>query len=139
MTQPFRYTRRVEFRDTDAAGIVHFTVFFNYMEEAEHALLRHLGVSVVMKDDEGEFSFPRVAASCDYKAPLQFSDEVAVDVTVARLGGSSITYHFDFSRDGEEIASGEVTAVCCRLSETGAPTSMPVPSNFAEKLASLVA
>ena len=36
----FRTTRRVEFRDTDAAGIVHFSAFFFYMESVEHEFLR---------------------------------------------------------------------------------------------------
>jgi 4-hydroxybenzoyl-CoA thioesterase/acyl-CoA thioester hydrolase len=42
----FHTARRVEFRDTDAAGIMHFSTFFNRMEEAEHELLRTLGTSV---------------------------------------------------------------------------------------------
>ncbi|MEL7264077.1 MAG: hypothetical protein AAFP69_04590, partial [Planctomycetota bacterium] len=43
---PFSIQRRVEFRDTDAAGIVHFSAFFPFMETAEHAFLRSLGLSV---------------------------------------------------------------------------------------------
>ena len=39
------YRRRVEFAETDAAGIVHFSVFFRYMEEAEHALWRNAGMA----------------------------------------------------------------------------------------------
>ena len=40
MPEPYRTTRRVEFRDTDAAGIVHFSAFFFYMESVEHEFLR---------------------------------------------------------------------------------------------------
>jgi len=138
MAQPFRYQRRVEFRDTDAAGIVHFSVFFNYMEEAECALLRELDMNVVMTDAEGSFSFPRVAARCDYRAPLRFGDVTTIDVSVARLGGSSVTYGFDFSLNGQPVAQGEVTAVCCRLNGDAKPDSMPIPSDIAAKLAKLV-
>ena len=42
----FKTRRRVEFRDTDAAGIVHFSAFFFWMESAEHELLRAAGVDV---------------------------------------------------------------------------------------------
>src|SRR5690606_37511976 len=72
---PFTLRRRVEFRDTDAAGIVHFSVYFNYMEEAEHALLRSLGTSVVTSDAEGPISWPRVAAACEFRGALRFEDE----------------------------------------------------------------
>ena len=46
MGKVFKTRRRVEFRDTDMAGIVHFSVFFAYMEQAEHELLRSLGLGV---------------------------------------------------------------------------------------------
>jgi acyl-CoA thioester hydrolase len=42
----FHWRRRVEFAETDMAGIAHFSSFIIYMEQAEHALLRSLGTSV---------------------------------------------------------------------------------------------
>ena len=47
MGQVFKTQRRVEFRDTDTAGIVHFSNFFAYMEQAEHALLRSIDLGVI--------------------------------------------------------------------------------------------
>src|SRR5947208_2013483 len=63
MTAPFRTTRRVEFADTDMAGIVHFSAFFRFMESAEHEFLRARGLSVVLDWDGEHLGFPRVAAS----------------------------------------------------------------------------
>ena len=40
MANSFVTSRRVEFRDTDTAGIAHFSVFFVWMEQAEHAVSR---------------------------------------------------------------------------------------------------
>ncbi|MCA9225545.1 MAG: acyl-CoA thioesterase, partial [Planctomycetales bacterium] len=64
MGERFRTQRRVEFCETDAAGIAHFSAFFTYMEQAEHALLRELGTSVVRHEGEAVVSWPRVSASC---------------------------------------------------------------------------
>ena len=50
------------------AGLVHFSVFFRYMEEAEHALWRAAGLTIATVGEE--FGFPRVAASFDFHAPL---------------------------------------------------------------------
>ncbi|HUS39702.1 MAG: thioesterase family protein [Pirellulales bacterium] len=138
MDKPYRYQCRVEWRDTDAAGIVHYSVFFNYMEEAEHALLRDAGVDVVNADDQGVYSFPRVSVKCDYKAPIRFSDVVDVDVTIARLGKASVTYQFHFSSNDRPIAEGEVTTVCCRLVEGKGLKSMAIPASIREKLTQLV-
>ena len=129
MTSPYRHLRRVEFRDTDAAGIVHFSVFFNYMEEAEHSFLRNLGLDVFLLDGETAISFPRVAAHCDYRTPIRFGEVVAVEVALDKIGRSSVTYRFLFRRDETLIAEGQVTAACCQLTEAGAPQAVSIPDD----------
>ena len=93
----YRTSRRVEFRDTDAAGIVHFSVFFTWMETAEHELLRGLGLSVVSKDETGTITWPRVAVRCDYQGPVRFEEMVEIEVQVAKIGSKSVTYDFQFT------------------------------------------
>lgn len=113
--KPFRTTRRVEFCDTDMAGIVHFSNFFRYMESAEVDFLRSLGLSVKMDWDGQPLGFPRVSATCDYFQPARFEDLLDVEVSVERIGRKSVSYAFVFSRQGEVLAKGKVTAVCCRI------------------------
>ncbi len=134
MPETFKHTTRVEFRDTDAAGIVHFSVFFTYMEEAEHSLIRHLGLAVMMEDEEGAFSWPRVSASCDYKAPIRFGDDVDVVTTISKLGGRSVHYAHEFVKDGQTIASGQIAVVCCGMGDDGSIRSRAIPDFVREKL-----
>src|SRR5271167_2282952 len=101
MPTPFRTTRRVEFADTDMAGIVHFSNFFRFMEAAEVEFLRSRGLSVALTWEGEKLGFPRVAASCDYLRPVHFEDVVDVAVSLVRLGQKSATYGFEFSLDGE--------------------------------------
>ena len=61
MPREHRLSRRVQFYETDAAGIVHFSCFYRYMEEAEHALWRAAGLSI--NPTHPVVGFPRVAAS----------------------------------------------------------------------------
>ena len=49
MTAEYKKERRVEFSETDMAGIIHYSAYFQYMEEAEHEFLRSLGLSVVLE------------------------------------------------------------------------------------------
>jgi 4-hydroxybenzoyl-CoA thioesterase/acyl-CoA thioester hydrolase len=135
----FQTTRRVEFRDTDAAGIAHFSAFFVYMEQAEHELFRSLGTSVVTRDEEGEICWPRVRASCEYRNPAKFEDLLDVEVTVERLGRKSVTYAFRFTRDGLEIATGRVMTVCCRIRPGSPPAAIEIPSWLRERLLDLTA
>src|SRR4051794_23128135 len=115
MSTAFVTTRRVEFSDTDAAGIMHFAAFFRMMEQAEHELLRSVGLSVVMRDSAGTISWPRVSAKCDFIAAARFEDVLEIEVRIARLGKRSVTYSHRFLHHSAELASGEVTAVCCRI------------------------
>lgn len=136
MSTAFVTSRRVEFRDTDAAGIVHFAAFFAYMEQAEHDLLRSVGLSVVMHDADGKISWPRVAARCDFSAAARFEDLLTIEVNIVRLGDKSITYGHRFVRDGQELARGEITAVCCRFIDGQPPQPVAIPAWFADKLRS---
>ena len=134
VTEPFLYRRRVEFRDTDAAGIMHFSTFFLRMEEAEHALLRSLGTTVWRVEDEGKVSWPRVSAQCDYRGPVRFEDWLDVEVRVARLGETSVTYDFRFLLDGKRVADGQVTAVCCLFTVGKPPRPIAIPADLRQQL-----
>ncbi|MGV3605266.1 MAG: acyl-CoA thioesterase [Planctomycetaceae bacterium] len=134
MTAIFSTHKRVEFVDTDAAGIAHFSAFMLYMEQAEHELLRHLGLSVMTKDAEGKISWPRVSVRCDFQSSAKFEDILTVEVRILRLGEKSITYGFRFFEEGRAVATGETTAVCCRIVHEQPPKSMAVPPAMAEKL-----
>lgn len=133
----FKTTRRVEFRDTDAAGIVHFSAFFPMMEVAEHEMLRSLGIPVLPRHDDGSvpLTWPRVAASCDYISAARFEDVLRVNVVVEKIGRSSIQYSIAFKCEDRDVARGSLTAVCCRLGPNGVLKKEEIPGPVREKLA----
>ncbi len=112
---PFRTTRRVEFCDTDMAGIAHFANFFRWMEAGEVEFLRARGLSVTMPWQGDKLGFPRVSATCDFVHPARFQDLLEIAVAVDRLGEKSVTYAFEFTAGGRLLARGKVTSVCCRI------------------------
>jgi YbgC/YbaW family acyl-CoA thioester hydrolase len=134
MPIPFHTTRRVEFADTDMAGIVHFANFFRYMEAAEVEFLRSLGLSVRLVSEGLPLSFPRVAAACDYLRPARFEDVLDVKVTLERVGRKSVTYAFEFAREGDMIARGKVSSVCCRVQEGRQLESVDIPEAIRRRL-----
>ena len=130
----FRTKRIVEFGDTDMAGIVHFAQFFNYLEAAEHAFLRSLGISVVMDWEGTPVGMPRVSASCDYLSPARFGDELEFRVLVRRLGRSSVTYGFDVFKGDVPVARGQITAVFCHHIPSRKLESLEIPAAIRAKL-----
>jgi acyl-CoA thioester hydrolase len=135
MPTPFTSTRRVEFGDTDMAGIMYFANFFRFMESAETDLLHTLGLSVSWRDGGVKWGFPRVSVACDFKKPARFEDVLTVAVTVERVGPKSVTYRFDFTNQhGDPLAVGRITSVFCRSDGPGHLESVEMPDEMRTKL-----
>ena len=139
MSAPFSISRRLQFRDTDAAGIAHFTSFFGYMEEAEHEMLRSIGIQIMTDDPDGTISWPRVSAHCDFRAPIRFDEEFVVEVYVAELSQKSVKYGFRFVRGETLIAEGYAIAACCRVAVGVKPQSIEIPNAMVTKLSRMKA
>lgn len=139
MSALFRTARRVEFADTDMAGIAHFSRFFVWMESAEHELLRSLGLSVHMNWENRKISFPRVGASCDFLQPVRFEEMVTISVSVENVGRSSITFGFKFFKGEQAVARGQMTTVCCTMGPGGTIEAIEIPSAIRQRLEQPVA
>jgi YbgC/YbaW family acyl-CoA thioester hydrolase len=132
MAVAFRYPRRVQFHETDLAGIAHFSWYFRYMEEAEHALWRSLGMSVAPTDSA--VGFPRVAASCDFKAPLRFEEEFEVVIQVEAVGRRSIRYACTLEKGAQIVAVGSMTSASVTRTADGRVTAVDLPEAIAARL-----
>ncbi len=130
----FRTSKRVEFGDTDMAGIVHFANFFRYMEAAECDFLRSRGLSVKLEWEGQAIGFPRVSASCDYIRPARFEDVIDIAVTIERIGVKSVTFAFEFTRGGNLIANGRVTSVCCTVDGDHSLEAIAIPASYRVRL-----
>ena len=133
MISEFRLTRRVQFHETDAAGIVHFSCFFRYMEEAEHGLWRAAGLSIAPPD--ARVGFPRVAASFEFLRPLRFEDEFEVLLEVTRKSAKSLSYRATVTKDGDVAARGTLAVACVTKAAGGAMRSTAMPADIASRFA----
>ncbi len=122
--------RRVNFYETDCAGIVHFSWFFRYMEEAEHALWREAGLSIM---PGGEIGFPRVAASFDYLKPLRFEEEFDLHLRVAAIEEKTIRYACVLTRGDTRIAIGTTTVICVAVRPDTPMKAIPFPPEIAAR------
>ena len=139
MSYDFTLTHRVEFSETDMAGIVHFANFFRMMENTEHAFFRALGFSIHAQDGVMAVGWPRVSASCEYLRPLRFEEVVDVQLIVAEVRARSVRYVFRFwKKDAAariEVARGAVTTVCANVDKTtGKIAAVAIPEFIRAKL-----
>ena len=132
MSGEYHLTRRVQFYETDAAGIVHFSWFYRYMEEAEHALWREAGLSIAAPG--AEVGFPRVSASFDFHRPLRFEDEFEVHLAIDEIAEKTIRYGARVLKGDTHIATGSLT-IACVTTRPGEPMkAIPIPSEITDRL-----
>jgi acyl-CoA thioester hydrolase len=126
---------RVEFADTDMAGIIHFASYFRYLEVTEHAFFRSLGLSIMGDPVVG---WPRVHVECDFTHPLRFEDEVEAHLRVREKKEKALTYDCTFHRirpePAIEVARASLTVVCVARDESGKMRAVPIPEYIAGRI-----
>lgn len=131
----FLTTRRVEFCDTDLAGIVHFSNFYRYMEQAEHAFFRAVGLKIHGRLVDGtQYGWPRVAASCSFHAPAFYEQIVEIRITIVRRSPRSLTSKYEFYRGDTHLADGEMKTAFCVFPVGGPMRSENLPDEIASIL-----
>ncbi|MBM7413319.1 MULTISPECIES: thioesterase family protein [Nocardiaceae] len=133
----FSLSGRVEWVDTDAAGIYHNSTVVRFVESAEAALVRECGL-------DGYFPVaPRVRYEVDFHAPLYFGQQVTTDLDIAHLGLSSMRFEFAIwgeafeGRDRALAAKGSYVTVHIDRDVSGA-VAAPWPAQWREVLLGLV-
>jgi acyl-CoA thioester hydrolase len=111
--------RRIEWMDTDAAGIYHWTTAFRLAEAAEAALHTALGFADVTFG-----ATPRVRVQADFKRSLRFNDAVDVTLAVVAVGRTSVRYRLAIAHGDALVAEGEITS-CFVDRETGRAIPWP--------------
>ena len=137
MAYQFKIRRIVEFSDTDMAGIVHHAVYYRYMEAAEHAFFRSLGLTVAPPKTPASVGWPRVHTEADFSAPLRFEDEVEIHLLVAQKKSKALTYAFRLRKlnapKPSEVARGKITVVCIKK-VNGEMKATRIPKAIADKI-----
>ena len=131
----FEITERVQFSETDMAGIVHFSNFFRYMERVEHAFFRSLGMSIFEHGDD-KVAWTRVHASCDYMAPLKFEEEFRVELLVEEVRDKVIRHLIRlWHLDGTLAGEGRLTVACVRKDpDSGKMKAVSIPDRIRSKI-----
>jgi acyl-CoA thioester hydrolase len=126
-TEPFTLQTRVGFIDTDASGRIHNTAMFRYFEAAETEFMRRLGIEY----KGSNYLFPRVHVECDFVFPIVYDDLVCVEISLTKLGNSSMRFDFRTFKSGDLAAKGAVVMVCV---DRTTQNSITIPNELREKL-----
>ncbi len=124
----FHTTLRVRFGDEDHARIVYYPRFFHFFHCAFEDFFDRQGAPYRECLDEG-VGWPAVHAEADFQRPLRFGDDLAITVTIDRLGTKSATFRYVGTRAGDDAPAvvGVVTVACLDMASY---TAMPIPAKY---------
>ena len=122
------------FADTDAAGIVHFSTVFRWVEGAEEGLFAELGLPFLAREGATLRGFPRVRVECDYLAPVHRGDQVTLALHPTEIGDKRIVWAFEASVAGKAVARGALTTVYAWREGEGSMQAALVPLSIKQAL-----
>ncbi len=112
MSEPHRFSVRIYYEDTDAAGIVYYANYLKFAERARTEWLRELGhPHRALVEGEGlAFAVRRCAA--DYVKPARLDDLLSIESRLTAVGGASLDLSQTVTRDGQRLVAIDLTLAC---------------------------
>jgi len=132
---------RVRYAETDQMGIVYYANYLVWFELGRVELLRSLGLAYSQLEKEHECILPVAEASCRYRSPARYDDEILIETRPAMLRGSVLKFAYRILRKGRDggepelLAEGETVHVVC----DDHLQHKPLPPKYAEALRALMA
>jgi 4-hydroxybenzoyl-CoA thioesterase len=130
-----RFPLDVRFGDLDAAGIVYFPRYLHFCHVGMEEYFRHVvGVDYPALLAEHRLGLPTVRTEVEHRRPIRYGEPVDLEVTVTRVGASSVEWRHRFLHAGVEAPATEAQVVTV-LVDMDAFTKRPVPDWLRRALA----
>jgi acyl-CoA thioester hydrolase len=110
---------RVRYAETDQMGIVYYANYLVWFEIGRVELLRSLGLAYSQLETDHQCILPVVEATCRYRSPARYDDEILIETRPTLLRGSVIKFGYRILRKAPDIespvllAEGETVHVVC--------------------------
>ena len=135
MEKVFKTKRMLHFGDCDISGTAYFPSYLNILNGVNEEFWDHIGFPWHKIIWEERWGTPTVHISSDFSSPSFFGDELEFELTVIRVGRSSVTVHHEISCEGKKRwSSTQVLAA----SDLDKHCSIPWPAPVKDKLMSLL-
>lgn len=127
-----RYPVRVQWEDTDAAGIVYYANYLRFIERGRSDLLLQHGVDQRgLIEAGGGVAFAVRSCNVDYLKPARLHEELVITTAVTELRGASLTLAQGVWRAQELLVRAEVKLACIDAKGRARRVPPPIAALFA--------
>jgi tol-pal system-associated acyl-CoA thioesterase len=109
--QDFFIEKKIYYHDTDAGGVVYYSNYLKYMEEARTEFFADKGIDIKTLSDRGTW-FVVAKVSVNYKAPARYSDIIRITSKVEKVRAAAIEFYQEIKRDNKILVEGKTVLVC---------------------------
>ncbi|MGB6133576.1 MAG: thioesterase family protein [Acidobacteriaceae bacterium] len=122
-------TVRVRYAETDQMGVAYYANYFVWCEIGRVELLRQLGFEYKQMEIDDGCHLPVVEATCRYKSPARYDDEVTIETRLAGLRTSVIRFAYRLlaRRNGEPVLLAEAETVHVVVDREMKKCALPEP------------
>lgn len=126
MAKTYREERRLNWGEADPAGTIYAPQALDFAIQAIEGLWRE-AIGATFRDIQRtrQLAAPWVRTDCEFARPLFAGDRYALDVAVAKIGNSSLTYRVRASaEDGTLLFAATLVSVVIDMA-TMRPAAIP--------------
>lgn len=115
---------KVYYKDIDQMGIVYYSRYFEFFEEARTEMLSSIGLDYSNVEENGAM-LPVIEAHCEYKKGAMFSQDIIVKTYIRELPKVKIKFEYKICPAGSDeiLLTGYTVHACTNLE--GKPVKMP--------------
>ena len=115
---------KVYYKDIDQMGIVYYSRYFEFFEEARTEMLSSIGLDYSNIEENGAM-LPVIEAHCEYKKGATFSQDLIVETYIRELPKVKIKFEYKICPAGSDeiLLTGYTVHACTNLE--GKPVKMP--------------
>lgn len=115
---------RVRYAETDKMGVVYHGNYFTWFEVGRCELLRAVGRSYRELEASG-IALVVIAASCEYRSPARYDDELQVRTWGKLLSPARIEFRYEIRRPADNVLNATGRTVHAAIDTTGRPRRLP--------------
>jgi 1,4-dihydroxy-2-naphthoyl-CoA hydrolase len=104
----FKYSYVIQFRDTDAAGVVYFANIISICHVAYEASLIESGIELKIFVNNSEFAVPITHVSADFFRPLYCGDRVTIELTPHAIDNCKFEIKYQISSKDPQTSTQEI-------------------------------
>ena len=120
----FDHYLKVYYKDIDQMGIVYYSRYFEFFEEARTELLDSIKLDVSTIEDAG-IQLPVITSHCEYKKSVVFEQFIKIQTTILEVPRSKLKIDYSIYSKGSSQLLAEGYTIHAFIKKSGRPFKAP--------------